>query len=103
MSHINNDKTRLHLKTGQRIVTGISVSGDKLCLPRGTKRELKKEIFFINKYGYLSHIDKLKIKDPLYLDSLHGKLQFLLQIEPDDTFAKSSIASIKKLKTISDL
>lgn len=81
--NVNDQKTKLHLKPGQRIVTGISVSGDKLRLPREAKREIKNQVHFINKYGFVSHINKLKINNPLYLDSLYGKVQFWLQIEPE--------------------
>jgi RNA-directed DNA polymerase len=99
---VNSTKTRLHTKPGQKIVTGISVSGKKLCLPRSSKRDLKKEIYFINKYGYLSFVNKMRINDPFYFDSLFGKLQFLLQIEPDSDFANTAISSMKKLKAISE-
>lgn len=95
---VNKDKTKLHCKEGQRIVTGLSVTGPHLRIPRKTKRQLKQEVFFIKKYGYLSHANKLKINNPYYLESLIGKLQFWLQAEPANTFARNSIALIKSMK-----
>ncbi len=95
---INDNKTQLHTKRGQRIVTGISVSGSKLALPRKTKRELRKEIYFIKKYGFLSHISKLKINRSNYLASLEGKFRFWLQVEPENIFALESIEHLSSLK-----
>jgi len=93
---VNTDKTTLHTKPGQRIVTGLSVVGEKLKLPRKTKREIRKELFFINKYGYLSHVNKKKIANPFYLDSLKGKLVFWKQIEPDNQYATKGLNFINQ-------
>ncbi|MGG5873917.1 retron St85 family RNA-directed DNA polymerase [Pseudomonas peli] len=94
----NREKTRLHTNPGQRIVTGVSVSGENLALPRSSKREIKKEFHYIRKHGYLSHIAKRKIKDPFYLDVVQGKIAFWLQIEPNDNFARNAFNYIKELK-----
>ncbi len=93
---VNSEKTILHTKPGKRIVTGLSVTGDKLKLPRKAKREIRKELFYINKYGYLSHIAKKKITNPFYLDSLKGKLTFWKQIEPDNKFIIKGLNIIQK-------
>lgn len=95
---VNQDKTRLHTKRGQRIVTGISVAGTELSLPRETKRKLRKDIYFIKKYGFLSHVSKIKINYPNYLDSLEGKFRFWLQIEPNNQFAYESTKYLVGLK-----
>lgn len=95
---VNDNKTRLHTTRGQRIVTGISVAGESLALPRTKKRELRKEVHFIRKYGLLSHMSKTKVKNPSYLESLEGKLRFWLQVEPESKFAKSSISYINSLR-----
>ncbi len=94
---VNNSKTKLITKPGQRIVTGLSVSGSTLKIPRATKRELRKEIHFIRKYGYLSHVGKSRIRVPNYLDSLEGKLSFWLHVEPDNRFAVESISYLNNL------
>jgi RNA-directed DNA polymerase len=88
---VNTNKTQLIVGDKQKIVTGISVKGQNLALPRQTKRAIKQELHYIKKFGLLSHISKLKIKNPYYSQSLEGKLRFWLQIEPDDEFAKSSL------------
>lgn len=99
---VNEDKTRLHTKSGQRIVTGLSVVGDTLKLPRSTKRNLRQEFFYLKKYGYLSHISKTKINHPYYLESIEGKLRFWLQVEPDNQFVIQAIAYFEEMKALID-
>lgn len=94
----NKNKTRLHLNPGQRIVTGVSVSGDRLTLPRSTRRDIRKEFHYIRKYGVLSHISKTKIRNPFYLDVIEGRLAFWLQVEPDNTFALDAIRYIRSVR-----
>ena len=50
---VNESKTRLHTTSGQRIVTGLSVNGVELKLPRNTKRELRQELYYIKKFGFI--------------------------------------------------
>lgn len=88
---VNSKKTKLIIGDKQKIVTGISVNGKTLALPRKTKRSIKQDIYYIKKFGLISHISKLKIKNPNYILSLEGKLRFWLQIEPSNAFAKTSL------------
>jgi len=99
---ININKTNLLTKPGQRIVTGISVSGNKLTLPRQARREIKKEMYYIEKYGFISHISKMKINNPYYLESLYGKIQFWLQIEPDCDLAFNFRVLLDRIKLMTD-
>ena len=96
---VNNEKTKLIIGDKQKIITGISVKSENLSLPRATKRNIKQEIHYIKQYGLISHISKLKIKNPYYLHSLEGKLRFWLQIEPNNIFAMESLVFIMKLKS----
>lgn len=95
---VNKKKTSLIIGDKQKIITGISVQGDHLTLPRSSKRQIKQEIHYIKSYGLVSHISKLKIKDPFYLQSLEGKLRFWLQIEPENKFASESLLFITTLQ-----
>lgn len=87
---INESKTRLYKSTGKRIVTGISVSGNELKIPREYKRKLKLELNFIKKYGLNSHIAKKKIRQHNYLFSMAGKVNFWLSVEPNNKYAQES-------------
>ncbi len=93
---INESKTKLIVGDKQKIVTGISIQGGKLSLPRKSKRNIKQEVNYIRRYGLLSHISKLKIKDPYYILSLEGRLRFWLQVEPSNEYALKSLDFILK-------
>lgn len=80
----NTSKTRLMIETNKKIVTGLSVSGKSLRITRELRRSIKQDVFYIRTYGFLSHISQQKIKDPFYLDSIMGKVNFWLQAEPNN-------------------
>lgn len=86
---VNKTKTQLYNGGGKRILTGVSISTDKLKAPKEYKRKLFQELYYINKYGLNSHITKEKIRLPYYANSLIGKLNYVLNIEPGNTKAKA--------------
>jgi hypothetical protein len=94
---VNPDKTILKQGGGKKIVTGISVTNETPKLPRSYKRKLRQELFFIEKFGISSHIEKSKIKDPFYLDVILGRLSFWNFVEPENPDANKYIAHIKNL------
>ncbi|WP_230855649.1 reverse transcriptase family protein [Pseudomonas coronafaciens] len=85
---VNEEKTRLMINKNKKIVTGLSVSGDTLRITRDLRRTIKQSVHYIERYGFLSHVSQEKIKDPFYLDSIFGKVNFWLQAEPDNSDAK---------------
>lgn len=87
---INSEKTRLKLHHGSRVIAGISVNGGRLSVPSKFKREIKNEVFFIGKFGILSHKANRKINNPNYLHSLLGKISFWLYVEPDSLNAQTA-------------
>ncbi|WP_284884907.1 retron St85 family RNA-directed DNA polymerase [Citrobacter portucalensis] len=95
---VNTEKTHLIRASKRKIVTGVAVHNDVITLPRAYKKNIANTFYHIKKHGYLSHISKLKVKNPYYLESLIGKLNFWQQIEPDNEFVKNSISYLKKLK-----
>jgi RNA-directed DNA polymerase len=95
---INEEKTKLIRGHKKKIVTGISVSGDNMKLPRKTIRSLKQELFYIKKLGLLNHLDKIKVNDPVYLERILGKFHFWKQIEPGNIFVKKAILDLKSIQ-----
>jgi retron-type reverse transcriptase len=96
---VRDDKTRLSRGHGQRIVTGISIDQGSLRVPRRFRRELRKEVHYVNKYGLMSHITKLKIRRPYYVLELYGKLRFWQWVEPRNLFAHNALESMRILMT----
>lgn len=88
---VNEKKTKLQQKRGKRILTGISISKEKIEAPKAFKRSLKQELYYIQKYGLTSHMREKKIKNPYYKSVLLGKLQFWRSIEPENVFVNYSI------------
>lgn len=97
---INSEKTRLYKNGGKRIVTGISVIGNELKLPKDYKRSLRQELHFILKYGYESHIKKKRIRKINYLEILLGKVNFWLSIEPSNEFALNARSHLLEIYRI---
>jgi len=93
---VNENKTRLYKSIGKRIVTGISVAGGTIKVPREYKRKLKLELNFIKKFGLESHISKKKIRKPNYLLSLIGKVNFWISVEPNNKYAHESKNMLSK-------
>ena len=87
---LNHSKTRFYKNDVKTIITGISLKGKEMKLPRNSRRKLVLELNYILKFGYDSHVAKKKIRSLKYLQSLIGRLNFWLQIEPNNDFAKKA-------------
>lgn len=84
---INEEKTRLYKNGNRRIVTGICIT-DTLSIPREYKRAIRQELHYIRHYGLISHIQKKKIKRTNYCESLLGRINYWLFVEPENTYAQ---------------
>lgn len=96
----NDLKTKLMTSENRKVVTGINVTRENLSLTRNYKRELRKEEFFIKKYGLRAHLDKKKIRDPLYIDRLIGRANYWCQVESWNSEAFRVLASLKEKKRL---
>ena len=83
---INNEKIRLYKNHNRRIVTGICIT-DILSIPREYKRTLKQELYYIHRFGLISHIEKRKVRQQNYCQSLLGKINYWLFVEPQNAYA----------------
>lgn len=95
---VNNEKTNYQKNKSQRILTGISISGNKIKVPRKYQRNLKQEFHYIEKYGIVSHVRKMKIRHPNYLQSIIGKFNFWNTVEPNSEYVKSCLRYLKSLE-----
>jgi RNA-directed DNA polymerase len=80
---VNSQKTNIAKNGGRKIVTGLSVEGDDIRLPRAYKDELKKELYFLKKYGPQNHCAWIGQKNHLsYLLRLAGRIRYVVSVEP---------------------
>jgi RNA-directed DNA polymerase len=93
---INPEKTALIRRKGKKIVTGVSVAGEKPALPKETKRKLRQEVFFAIK-NYSDKSNRINMPTPMYLESLLGKLNFWHQIEPNNHFVYKNKTLLKQM------
>ena len=81
---LNNDKIHVITKSSNQFVTGIVVN-EKTQVDSKYRKKIRQEIYYIKKYGLTSHLMKLNIQDKdKYLNSLYGKILYVLQINKDD-------------------
>ncbi len=99
---LNRKKTYLISCASRQVVTGIVVN-EKANVADTYKRQIRKEVYFLQKFGVQSHLDKIRCtQTPLaYLTSLLGKINFVLQVCPNDLHFQDYKRTITKLiKTI---
>ncbi len=81
---INNDKIHIIKYYKRQNVTGIIVN-KKIQVSKTYRKKIRQEIYYIKKYGLNSHLKKLNILDKeKYLNSLYGKILYVLQINNQD-------------------
>lgn len=91
---INEEKTKLKKENSKKIITGVSITNGIMKCPKKFKRELRKEIFILEKN--ISNLSMIKPLDPLIYERTLGKINYLLQIEPSNDFYKKKKEAISK-------
>lgn len=79
---LNKEKINLITKKSRQVVTGIVVN-EKTQVNIDYRKNIRKEIFYIKKYGLISHMNyqKISISTEKYLNQLLGRINFVLQID----------------------
>lgn len=78
---LNNEKICLINNSSRQKITGIVVN-NKIQVDSKYRKTIRQEIYYINKYGIDEHIKRINIEDKKkYLDSLFGRIQFVLCID----------------------
>ena len=82
---LNKQKTRIQRPGQQQTVTGIVVN-EKLSIPADYRRKLRQELYYCRKFGIQEHLQKigLEIPEDTYRMQLLGKVNYVLQVHPDD-------------------
>lgn len=82
---LNNDKINLMKHNQPQIVSGIIVN-KKAQVPKIKRNQIRNEMFYIKKFGMVSHMDKTKQtkSKETYFKHLIGKINYILMINPKD-------------------
>ena len=82
---LNEQKTRIQRPGQQQTVTGIVVN-EKLSIPADYRRKLRQELYYCRKFSIQEHLQKsgLDIPEEIYRMQLLGKVNYVLQVHPDD-------------------
>ena len=82
---LNEQKTRIQRPGQQQSVTGIVVN-EKLSIPSDYRRKLRQELYYCRKFSIQEHLQKIGLEIPkdTYRMQLLGKVNYVLQVHPDD-------------------
>ena len=82
---LNEQKTKIQRPGQQQTVTGIVVN-KKPSIPAEYRRKLRQELYYCRKFGIRDHLLKigLDISEDTYRTQLLGKVNYVLQLHPDD-------------------
>lgn len=92
--HLNHKKTQLKLAGKKKIITGVSISSGQVRAPKSFKRELRAQIYELERN--IGNLARLPNFDPLIYERLIGRINYLLQIEPENKYAKVKKAYLSK-------
>lgn len=104
----NEKKTRFIKCCARQFVTGLTVN-DKVAVSKEYKRKLRQEIYYALKYGLAQSImsgDKsnfVKNNTPdttAYYHHLVGKINYVLQVEPDNQYFKQALHNLKATEVL---
>ncbi len=83
---LNKKKIHVIKQHQQQKITGIVVN-EKMQVERKCRKEIRKEIYYIKKYGLNSHLNRINCKNKeKYLNKLYGRILFVNQINNDKEF-----------------
>lgn len=95
---LNSTKTRFKSGNSKKIVTGLSVGGNEVRIIKKYKREFRKDFYFFVKNGLEEFNTISSGYDPLYLDRLIGKANYILHVEPDNNYVNNALKYMVKFK-----
>ncbi len=98
---LNERKTAVVPFCRRQAVTGVIVN-DKLNISAAYRRKIRQELFYIRKFGVKDHLKRIgtPISENEYLMKLLGRINYVLQISPDDgKFSEYKETVIRLLKT----
>ena len=83
---LNKKKIHIIKQNQQQKITGIVVN-EKMQVEKNYRKEIRKEIYYIKKYGLDSHLNRINCNNKeKYLNKLYGRILFVFQINNNQEF-----------------
>lgn len=99
---LNEKKTKLLLAGQRQSVTGVVVN-EKPQVSKEYRTKLRQEVYYCLKFGTESHLAHMNPQDSgtkesaeRYLQRLRGKINFVLQVNPQDEYFKAARERLRK-------
>lgn len=99
---LNEKKTKLLLAGQRQSVTGVVVN-EKPQVSKEYRTKLRQEVYYCLKFGTESHLAHMNPQDSgtkesaeRYLQRLLGKINFVLQVNPQDEYFKAARVRLRK-------
>lgn len=105
---VNEKKTRFITNNARQSVTGLTVN-QKLSVNRDYKRKLRQELYYLFKYGADATLLRMgdqrffrngKAYTAEYLNSLEGRINFVLSVENSNPYFTDALKKLCKLKEL---
>lgn len=94
---LNYDKIRIIKHSKRQMITGIVVN-EKLSIKKECKKKIRQEMYYIKKYGLANHLKYINITNKnKYINTLIGKINFILQVESDNLEFKKYLIYLRKI------
>ena len=78
---INDKKTRFESKYGRQEVTGLIVNNGKVSIPKRYLQNLRKDLYYIKKYGIEEHKKRNNIYNAFYQEHIKGQIMFVYSVD----------------------
>jgi len=95
--NINEEKTLIMKRNQPQIVCGIIVN-DKIQVPKEKRNELRQAVYYIEKYGLESHLEKIEWNRGNYIKHLIGVANYILFINPKDKIVREYRNKLEKYR-----
>lgn len=95
---LNSKKIKIISKGQRMIVTGLIVNYDNPQLIKEYKNNLRLQVHYICKLGYIDQAKKMNCDPVSFYDHIHGKLLWVRNVEPD--FAQKLYEKIKNIPKV---
>ena len=94
---LNEKKTRVSRPHQRQCVTGVVVNS-KIQAPRTYRRELRKQIHYIDQYGLQDHMKRGQLSRANYVEYLVGVAHHVLFLNPEDRDALHALEVLRRYR-----